>query len=67
LYQSAFLLALAGRFAESRALVDRLPAEVRQQSHTLALVALDLAATGDQARVWRSLPWPRTPTSRPTM
>ena len=47
LYQSAFLLALAGRFAESRALVDRLPAEVRQQSHTLALVALDLAATGD--------------------
>lgn len=46
-YQSAFLLALAGKFADSRALVDRLPAEVRQQSHTLALTALDLAATGD--------------------
>jgi tetratricopeptide (TPR) repeat protein len=47
LYQSAFLLALAGKFSESRGLIDRLPNEVRQQSHALALAALDLAATGD--------------------
>ncbi len=49
LYQSAFLLALGGRFADSRAHLDRLPADVRQQSHSLALAALDLAATGDSS------------------
>jgi tetratricopeptide (TPR) repeat protein len=47
LYQAGFLLALEGQFAESRDLVDRLPNQVRETPQTLALLATDLAGTGD--------------------
>jgi len=47
LYQCGFLLALSGRFADSRALIERLPDDIRGQPQTLALTALDLAATAD--------------------
>ncbi len=47
LYQSGFLLALDGRFADSRALIDRLPAGIRGQPQALAVSALDLAALGE--------------------
>jgi tetratricopeptide (TPR) repeat protein len=46
-YQCGFLLALSGRFGESRTLIARLPADIGRQPQTLALTALDLAATGD--------------------
>ena len=49
LYQCGFQLAMSGQFAESRALVEQLPAELRQRPQTLALAALDLAATGEPA------------------
>lgn len=48
LYQSAFLLALDGRFADSLALVQRLPDQVRHWPPSLVIVAADLAATGDR-------------------
>jgi tetratricopeptide (TPR) repeat protein len=47
LFQSAYLLALDGQFARSRALVDRLPEENRHRPQTLALLATDLAGLGD--------------------
>ena len=47
LYQCGYLLALGGEFAESRALVDRLPDEIRQRPHVLAVIAVNLAGSGD--------------------
>ena len=47
LYQSAFLHALAGKFAESRGLVARLPAEIRDRPQTLAVLVADLAGIAD--------------------
>jgi tetratricopeptide (TPR) repeat protein len=47
LYQRGFLLALSGAFTESRALIDRLPAEIRRRSQVLAIRAIDLAGLGD--------------------
>ena len=41
LYQCGFQLAMSGQFAESRALVEQLPAELRQRPQTLALDELD--------------------------
>lgn len=46
LYQSGFLLALGGRFADSRVFIDRLPEEVRRRPQTLAVTAVDLAGVG---------------------
>ncbi len=43
LYQAAFLLALDAQFAESRALVDRLPDRIRQRPQALAVLIADLA------------------------
>ena len=47
LYQLAFLEALAGRFPESSALLDRLPQELRGQPRVLAVLVADLAGQGD--------------------
>jgi tetratricopeptide (TPR) repeat protein len=47
LYQRGFLLALKGQFAESRALIDRLPEAMRQRPQVLAVSAVDLAGLGD--------------------
>jgi tetratricopeptide (TPR) repeat protein len=46
LYQSAFLLALQGNFADSRALIDRLPADARDRPQALAVLTADLAGLG---------------------
>src|SRR5262249_2224124 len=48
LYQSAFLLALQGKFSESRALIDRLPPEARDRPQALAVLTADLAGLGAQ-------------------
>jgi tetratricopeptide (TPR) repeat protein len=47
LFQSGILLAVDGQFAASRALLERLPAEFRERPQVLALLAADLAASGD--------------------
>jgi tetratricopeptide (TPR) repeat protein len=47
LYQAGFLLALSGEFAGSRALIDRLPEDVRRRPQTLAVAAVDLAGVGN--------------------
>jgi tetratricopeptide (TPR) repeat protein len=47
LYQLAFLEALAGRFPESSALLDRLPQELRGQPQVLAVLVADLAGQDD--------------------
>jgi tetratricopeptide (TPR) repeat protein len=49
LFQTAFMLALDGAFAESRALIARLPAGVRARPQVLAVLAVDLEGAGDQA------------------
>ncbi len=49
LFQSGFLLALDGQFAASRAMLERLPEEVRQRPQALAVLAADLGALGDTA------------------
>lgn len=49
LFQSGFLLALDRQFAASRAMLDRLPEEVRQRPQALAVLAADLAGLGDTA------------------
>lgn len=48
-FQSGFLLALDGQFAASRAMLDRLPQEVRQRPQVLAVLAADLGGLGDTA------------------
>ena len=45
LYQSGFLLALQGQFAESRTLLERLPEEIRARPQILTVLAIDLAGT----------------------
>ena len=50
LYQLAFLQALAGQFRESRALLDRLPKDVRGRPQALAVLVADLAGQGDPRR-----------------
>jgi tetratricopeptide (TPR) repeat protein len=47
LYQSGFLLALEGQFAQSRAALDRLAEIVRHRPQTVAIIAVDLAGLGD--------------------
>jgi tetratricopeptide (TPR) repeat protein len=47
LYQLGFLQALAGRFAESRGLLGRLPPDVQGQPQVLAVLVADLAGLGD--------------------
>ena len=47
LYQLAFLQALAGQFAESRAIVHRLPPDVRARPQALAVLVADLAGQQD--------------------
>lgn len=54
LYQAAFLLALDGQHAESRAMAMRLPDEIRRRPQALAIVAADLAALGDMAAATRA-------------
>ena len=49
LFQSSFLLALDGQFAASRAMLAKLPEEVRQQPQSLAVSVADLAGMGDAA------------------
>jgi tetratricopeptide (TPR) repeat protein len=49
LYQAGFLLALDGKFADSRALIEKLPAEIRRRPHALAISSVDAAGSGDQA------------------
>jgi tetratricopeptide (TPR) repeat protein len=48
LFQAGLLLALEGRFADSHALVSRLPDKARGTSQVLAVIAVDLAGTGNQ-------------------
>jgi tetratricopeptide (TPR) repeat protein len=43
LYQAGFLLTLAGQFAESRALLDRLPSDISSQPQVLAVLATDFS------------------------
>src|SRR5262245_7487163 len=47
LYQLALLEALAGQFAESHALVTRLPGDVQRRPQVLAVLAADLAGQND--------------------
>jgi tetratricopeptide (TPR) repeat protein len=47
LYQRGFLLALNGEFAQSRALIQRLPDAIRRRPQVLAVTAIDLAGLGD--------------------
>jgi tetratricopeptide (TPR) repeat protein len=47
LYQAAFLLARQGKFAESRALIDRMSSEARDRPQALAVLTVDLAGLGD--------------------
>jgi tetratricopeptide (TPR) repeat protein len=47
LYQSAFLLMLDGKFAQSRAFTERLPPDVLHRPQTLAVLATDRAGLGD--------------------
>jgi tetratricopeptide (TPR) repeat protein len=49
LYQAAFLLAIGGEFAESLALVQRMPGDARWRPQALAVVVADLAGSGDMA------------------
>ncbi len=49
LYQSAFLLALDGKFDESHALIEKLPNDVRVSPQVLALLAVDRSGVGDEA------------------
>lgn len=49
LFQSGFLLALDGQFAESLAMLDRLPEDIRKRPLTLATLAADLGGLGDTA------------------
>jgi len=57
LYQLAFLQAVAGQFRESRALLDRLPEEVRRRPQVLAVMVADLAGQDD----------PQTPSTAATL
>lgn len=47
LFQSAFLLALDGRFAASRAAIERLPQEIRRRPQALAVYAAALIGVED--------------------
>ena len=49
MYQAGFLLALGGTFAESRALLARLPDPVRQKPQVLAVLAVTEAGVGGSA------------------
>lgn len=49
LFQSGFLLAIDGQFADSRATLERLPEDVRQRPQALAVLAADLTGLGDPA------------------
>jgi tetratricopeptide (TPR) repeat protein len=49
LFQSGFLLALDGQFAASRAMLERLPQDVRQRPQALAVLAADFGGLGDRA------------------
>ena len=49
LFQSGFLLALDGQFAASRAMLERLPEDIRQRPQALAVLAADLGGLGDAA------------------
>lgn len=55
LFQGGFLLALDGQFAASRAMLDRLPPDVRERPQTLAIVAADMGALGDMAAARRAI------------
>ena len=55
LFQSAFLLALDGQFAASRATLDRLPPDIAQRPQALALLAAVLGALGDMAAARRAV------------
>ena len=48
-YQSGFLLALAGRFADARGMLDRLRSDIRTQPQVLTLTATVLQGVGDAA------------------
>jgi tetratricopeptide (TPR) repeat protein len=48
LFQASLLLAIDGKFADSRALIERLPEELRRGSQVLAVMVVDLAGTRDQ-------------------
>jgi Flp pilus assembly protein TadD len=54
LFQTAFLLALDGRFAESRAALDRLSPDVARRPQALAILAIDLDLTGDASGARRT-------------
>jgi tetratricopeptide (TPR) repeat protein len=49
LFQSSFLMALDGQFAASRAMLARLPEQVRQRPQALAVLVVDLTGMGDAA------------------
>ena len=66
LYQLAFLQALAGQFPESRALLDRLPEDLRGRPQALAVLVADLAGQGDPQATRLQPRWRRTPSSRPS-
>ncbi len=49
LFQSGLLLALDGQFAGSRAMLERLPEDIRQGPRALAVLAADLSGLGEVA------------------
>ena len=55
MFQSGFLLALDGQFAASRAMLERLPEDVRQRPQALAVLAADLGGLGDTAAARRAV------------
>lgn len=50
LFQAAYLSAFVGDWSSSRALLDRLPEELRSRPQALAVLVVDVAGIGDQAR-----------------
>jgi tetratricopeptide (TPR) repeat protein len=52
-FQSAILLALDGQFTASRAMIARLPAEIRERPQVLAVVAANAAGLGEGAEAGR--------------
>jgi tetratricopeptide (TPR) repeat protein len=55
LFQSGFLLALDGQLTASRAMLERLPQEIRESPQVLAVLAADLGAAGDAAAARRAV------------
>lgn len=55
MFQCAFLMALDGQFGQSRGMLARLPAEIRERPQALAVMAADLTGLGDTVAARRTV------------